>query len=141
MEPLQFSNRELLTLSITSNKRSNCSIVNLPRQISTDWLKTLPCLWYCTPCLHSNCFCGCLYWESIDTTVEHNFHISYNHLCSLSVFVWIMLNVIFRMSLATLLFIMLDIGPIWIMELNKADRTTGRMSDISNDTQVNTNIT
>lgn len=52
-----------------------------------------------------------------------------------------MLNVIFRMSLATLLFIMLDIGPIWIMELNKADRTTGRMSDTSNDTQVNTNIT
>lgn len=139
MEPLQFSNRELLTLSITSNKRSNCSIVNLLCQISTDWLKTLPCHWFGTPCLHSNCFCGCLYRESIDTTVEH--HISYNDWCSLSVFVWVMLNVIFRMSLATLLFIMLDIGPIWIMELNKADRTTGRMSDTSNETQVNINIT
>lgn len=128
-------------MSITSNNRSNCSIVNLLCQISNDWLKTLPCHRKCTPRLHNNCFCGCLYWESIDTTVEHNFHISYNHWCSLSVFVWVMLNVIFRVSLATLLFIMLDIGPIWIMELNKADRTTGRMSDTSNDTQVNTNIT
>lgn len=59
-----------------------------------------------------------------------------------------MLDVIFRVSLATLLFIVLDVGPIWIMELNKADRTTGRMSDTSNvkgylntSTQVNTNDT
>lgn len=59
-----------------------------------------------------------------------------------------MLDVIFRVSLATLLFIVLDVGPIWMMELNKADRTTGRMSVTSNEkgylntsTQVNTNDT
>eukprot|EP00105_Crassostrea_gigas_P030359 XP_011452636.1 PREDICTED: transmembrane protein 26-like [Crassostrea gigas] len=41
-------------------------------------------------------------------------------------------------SLGTLIFILLDIGPIWIMELDKADRASGRISKTSNGGGSNT---
>lgn len=44
-----------------------------------------------------------------------------------------MFNVIFRMFLVMFLFIMFDIGLIWIMEFNKVDWIIGRMFDINND--------
>lgn len=44
-----------------------------------------------------------------------------------------MLNVIFRVFLVMFLFIMFDIGLIWIMEFNKVDWIIGRMFDISSD--------
>lgn len=48
------------------------------------------------------------------------------------------LPVLCRVSLGTLIFILLDIGPIWIMELDKADRASGRISKTSNGGGSNT---